>query len=87
MRNFARTIAAAGFAFAGLGGTAVAHQHDVTAPALQLAEGTTPAAKCLNQRQACISAGTQTGANGVRYVPPDVVRQCYDSYRACTSRR
>jgi hypothetical protein len=40
-------------------------------------------AQCEEQKKACLAAGTQEGSNGVRYVPPDVVKQCYDGYRTC----
>ena len=53
----------------------------------QLAQGTNPSASCLSQRQACLSAGARTGTYGERYVPPEVVRQCYEQYRACTRQR
>ena len=88
MSKFVGAIAAAVVAFAGLAGTAEAHQHGMTAqaPAPQLAQGKS-AASCLQDREACISAGTQTGQYGQRYVPPDVVRQCYDADRACTKQR
>jgi len=40
-------------------------------------------AHCEEQKKACLAAGTQTGTYGERYVPPDVVKQCYDAYRDC----
>lgn len=40
-------------------------------------------ASCEEQRTACLAAKTQTGTNGVRYVPPEDVKACYDAYRAC----
>ena len=89
MNRLIGIFAAAGIAFAAMPGTAIAHHHDVTARAagIQLAQGNNRQATCLAQRQACISAGTQTGTYGARYVPPEVVRQCYDSYRACIGQR
>jgi hypothetical protein len=42
-------------------------------------------AVCEEQKKACITAGTQTGTYGERYVPPEVVKQCYDAYRGCIS--
>ena len=87
MSKFVGVIAAAAIVLAGGTGTALADHHDAAAQALglQLAQGRS--ASCLQDRQACISAGTQTGQYGQRYVPPEVVRQCYDAYRACTKQR
>lgn len=89
MSKFMGILAAAGIALAALPGLAAAHEHEVTAEALgiQLAQGSNRSANCLAQRQACISAGTQTGTYGARYVLPEVVRQCYESYRACINQR
>ena len=39
--------------------------------------------QCEAQKKACLAAGAQTGQFGTRYVPPDVVKQCYDGYRMC----
>ena len=82
MKKFLGACAAMGLVLAALPASTGAHQHDRT----QLAE-TRNASTCLSQRQACISAGTQTGQYGQRYVPPEVVRGCYDAYRACTKQR
>ncbi|MCW5773342.1 MAG: hypothetical protein KIT16_17000 [Rhodospirillaceae bacterium] len=46
-----------------------------------------PQRRCDNDRRACMAAGAQTGQFGVRFVPPDVVRQCNEAYRACIGRR
>lgn len=54
--------------------------------AIQLAQGNRQQT-CLSQRQACLSAGARTGTYGERYVPPEVVRQCYEGYRACIGQR
>jgi hypothetical protein len=88
MSKFTGVFAAAAVAIAAMAGAAQAHQHGVTGqtPATQLAEGRT-AATCLKDRQACISAGARTGTWGERYVPPEIIKQCYDAYRACTSQR
>ena len=40
-------------------------------------------AQCEAQKKACLDAGAQTGQFGARYVPADVVKKCYDGYRAC----
>jgi hypothetical protein len=40
-------------------------------------------AQCEKQKNDCMSAGAQTGQWGERYVPPDIVHQCYEAYRAC----
>ncbi len=53
---------------------------------LQLAQGNRQQT-CLSQRQACLSAGARTGTYGERYVPPEIVQQCYEQYRACTKQR
>lgn len=53
--------------------------------AIQLAQNR--ASTCLSQRQACLSAGARTGTYGQRYVPPEIVQQCYEQYRACTKQR
>jgi len=89
MSKLAGIFAATGVALGVLPGPAEAHEHDLAARALgmQLAEGTKPSATCLAERQACISAGTQAGANGVRYVPPDVAGQCHEAYSAGINRR
>ena len=51
------------------------------------AAATTPTAartaQCEAQKKACLDAGAQTGQWGERYVPPDVVKRCYEAYRAC----
>ncbi len=52
---------------------------------IQLAQNR--ASTCLSQRQACLSAGARTGTYGERYVPPEIVQQCYEQYRACTKQR
>lgn len=46
-----------------------------------------PQSRCDNDRRACMAAGAQTGQFGVRFVPPEVVRQCNEAYRACIGRR
>ena len=43
--------------------------------------------QCEAQKRACLDAGAQTGQFGARYVPPDVVKQCYDGYRMCMGQR
>ena len=43
--------------------------------------------QCEAQKKACLAAGTVTGQFGTRYVPPDVVKQCYDGYRMCIGQR
>ena len=43
--------------------------------------------QCEAQKKACLAAGAQTGQIGTRYVPPDVVKQCYDGYRMCMGQR
>jgi hypothetical protein len=43
--------------------------------------------QCEAQKKACLAAGAQTGQFGTRYVPPDVVKQCYDGYRMCMGQR
>jgi len=53
-----------------------------TAPSTQ-----SPSASCDLNRKACYAGKTETGINGVRYVPPDVVKECEAAYRMCMSRR
>lgn len=38
---------------------------------------------CAEQRKVCYAGRTQTGSNGTRYVPPEVVAECEGAYRAC----
>lgn len=38
---------------------------------------------CAEQRKACYAGKTQTGSNGTRYVPPEVVAECEGAYRVC----
>jgi hypothetical protein len=45
----------------------------------------TPAkkAQCEANKKSCMAAGVQTGIYGERYVPPDIVKQCYEAYHTC----
>ncbi len=40
---------------------------------------------CNAQRKVCYASKTETDSNGVRYVPPDVVRDCEAAYRMCVA--
>jgi hypothetical protein len=42
-------------------------------------------ADCTAQRKVCYASKTQTDGNGVRYVPPEAVRDCEAAFRMCVA--
>jgi hypothetical protein len=48
-------------------------------------DGDSPSQSCADQRQECMSASAQEGIYGERYVPPDAVAMCMETYRSCVN--
>ena len=46
-----------------------------------------PSPTCDRERKACMSGSARTGNFGARYVPPEAVAMCQESYRRCIGRR